>query len=214
MNQEIFTQVSSQVKSHDIKLQKHQKSILKTSVNLMQMLNTLVSIKPGEPLSQATLMSLANTTDTLTILSYANQNIFQTRKDNIMPSLSKEFRELCNNVPKDSKLLFGDDINQRIMSITKTSKSVVKYQSSSRHDEKYSRPSKSYNYYQNQPKNFKSFPKTSSSPFGKKKKGQYYPKVDKFKAGNIKNYYNLNKIVVGNAPHLYHRKQEEVLVIN
>ena len=25
---------------------------------------------------------------------------------------------------------------------------------------------------------------------------------------------NLNKIVVGNAPHLYHRKQEEVLVIN
>ena len=63
-------------------------------------------------------------------------------------------------------------------------------------------------------KNFKSFPKTSSSPFGKKKKGQYYPKVDKFKAGNIKNYYNLNKIVVGNAQHLYHRKQEEVLIIN
>ena len=116
MNQEIFTQVSPQVKSHDIKLQKHQKFILKTSVNLMQMLNTLVSIKPGEPLSQATLMSLANTTDTLTIFSYANQNIFQTRKDHIMPSLGKEFRELRNNVPKDSKLLFGDDINQRITS--------------------------------------------------------------------------------------------------
>ena len=61
-------------------------------------------------------------------------------------------------------------------------------------------------------------------------------KVDKFKAGNIRNDYNicakitsghfisdimkkslkvnLNKIVVGNAPQLYHRKQEEVLVIN
>ena len=177
MNQEIFTQVSPQVKSHDVKLQKYQKSILKTSVNLMQMLNTLVSIKPGEPLSQATLMSLkVNATDALAILSYANQNILQTRKDDIMPSLSKEFRQLHNNVPKDSKLLFGDDINQRIMSISKTSKSVVKYQSSSRHDEKYSRPSKSYNYYQNQPKNLKSFPKTSSSPFGKKNKGQYYPK--------------------------------------
>ena len=61
-------------------------------------------------------------------------------------------------------------------------------------------------------------------------------KVEKFKAGNIKNYYNiwvsitsdhfildivknvlkvnLNNVVVGNAPHFYHRKQEERLVIN
>ena len=61
-------------------------------------------------------------------------------------------------------------------------------------------------------------------------------KVDTFKAGDIKNYYNiwakitsdhfildivkkgltmnLNKIVVGNAPHLYYRKQEKVSVIN
>ena len=95
--------------------------MLKTSVNLMQMLNTLVSIKPGEPLSQATLMSLkANTTDALAILSYFNQSILQTRKGDIMPSLSKEFRQLRNNVRKDSKLLFEDAINQRIMSISKT----------------------------------------------------------------------------------------------
>ena len=127
MNQEIFPQVSPQIKSHDVKLQKYQKSILKTSVNLMQMLNTLVSINPGEPLSQATLTSLkANTTDALAILSCANQNILQTHKDDIMPSLSKEFRQLCKNVPKDSKLLFGDDINQRIILISKTLKPVVK----------------------------------------------------------------------------------------
>ena len=78
----------------------------------MQILNILVSIKPGEPLSQTTFMSLkANITDALAILSYANQNIFQTRKDDIMSSLSKEFRQLRNNIPKDSKLLFGNDIN-------------------------------------------------------------------------------------------------------
>ena len=78
----------------------------------MQILNTLVSIKPWEPLSQTTFMSLkANITDALAILSYANQNIFQTRKDDIMSSLSKEFRQLRNNVPKDSKLLLGNDIN-------------------------------------------------------------------------------------------------------
>ena len=113
LNLEIFTQVSPQVKSFDVKLQIYQKSILKTSVSLMQMLNTLVSIKPAEPLSQATLMSLkANTTDALVILGYANQMILQTRKDDIMSSLSKKSRKLHNNVPNDFKLLFEDDINQ------------------------------------------------------------------------------------------------------
>ena len=58
MNQEIFTQVSLQAISHDVKLQKHKKIILKASVNLMQTLNTLVSIKLGKPLSQATLTLL------------------------------------------------------------------------------------------------------------------------------------------------------------
>ena len=54
----------------------------------MQMLNTLVSIKPGESIIQAIIMWLkANTIDALAILSYANQNIFQTRKDDVMPSL-------------------------------------------------------------------------------------------------------------------------------
>ena len=58
------------------KLQKYQKSVLKTSVHLMKMLNILVSIKPGGSLSQATLMSLkANITDALAILIYANPSI-------------------------------------------------------------------------------------------------------------------------------------------
>ena len=140
------------------------------------MLNTSISIKSGESLSQATLMPLkANSTDALAILSFANHNILQTRKDDIMPSLSKKFRKLCDNVPKDSKLLSENDVIQH-MSISKKLKSVLKYQSSGRHDDKYSTPSKSCNYYRSQPKNFKSFPKISSSPFGKKNKEQHYPK--------------------------------------
>ena len=81
----------------------------------MQLLSTLVSIKPGEPLRQATLLSLkANTTDVLPIFNHANPNIYKhikTHKDDIMSSLRKEFRQLRNNVPKDSKLLFGGYVN-------------------------------------------------------------------------------------------------------
>ena len=59
-----------------------------------------------------------------------------------MPSLIKEFGKLHSNIPKGSKLLFCDDINQCIMSISKTSKSIVKYQSQKRYDEKYSKSTK------------------------------------------------------------------------
>ena len=58
MSQEIFTQVSFQAKSYDVKLPKHKKFILKASVKLMETLNTLVSIKLGKPLSQTTLTLL------------------------------------------------------------------------------------------------------------------------------------------------------------
>ena len=172
-----------------------------------------------------------------------------------MPAISKEFRQLRNNVPKDSKLLFGDDINQRIMSISKASKSVVKYQSQSRHHAKYSRPSKSYNYYQKPAQNIQVLPENIKQPFWKEEQRAVLPKeilgvrlsnlnikdlsqkVEKFKARDIKNYYNIwakitsdhfilertvknglkvnpNNVMVGNAPHLYNPKMKEVLVIN
>ena len=56
------------------------------------------------------------------------------------------------------------------MGISKTPKSVVEYQSHGRHDEKYSRPNKNNDCYQNQPKIFKSFPKISSSLSGRRTK--------------------------------------------
>ena len=59
-----------------------------------------------------------------------------------MPSPIKEFGKLHSNIHKGSKLLFCDDIDQCIMSILKTSKSIVKYQSQKRYDEKYSKSTK------------------------------------------------------------------------
>ena len=172
-----------------------------------------------------------------------------------MPAISKEFRQLRSNVPNDSKLLFGDDIIQRIMSISKASKSVVKYQSQSRHHAKYSRPSKSYNYHQKPVQKIQILPENIKQSFWKEEQRAVLPKeilgvrlsnlnikdlsqkVEKFKAGNIKNYYNiwakitsdhfilertvknglkvnLNNKMVGNSPHLYNPKMKEVLVIN
>ena len=138
------------------------------------MLNVLVCIKPVELHIQDTLMLLkANTTDTQAILSYTNHDFVQTNKDDIMPSPIKEFGKLHSNIHKGSKLLFCDVIDQCIMSILKTSKSIVKYQSQKRYDEKYSKINEKCNYHQNQSKTFKTFLKTLSRPFRKRNKSQY-----------------------------------------
>lgn len=51
------------------------------------MLKALVCIKPCKVLIQDTVILLkANTTDTLAILSFINQNLLQTNKNDIMPS--------------------------------------------------------------------------------------------------------------------------------
>ena len=134
------------------------------------MLNLLVCIKPVQILIQDTLMLLkANTTDTQAILSYTNHDFVQTNKDDIMPSLIKEFGKLHSNIPKGSKLLFSDDINQCIMSISKTSKSIVKYQSQKSYDEKYSKINEKCNYHQKPVKNLQDLLENIKSSFQEEK---------------------------------------------
>ena len=54
-----------------------------------------------------------------TILSHANGSITQTRRDNTMPCLSCDYKNLRSEVPKSSEYLLGDDLNQRLKPITK-----------------------------------------------------------------------------------------------
>ena len=52
--------------------------------------------------------------DALALLSQSNQELLQQRQDGITKNLSREYETLKHNVPPDSKLLFGDDLNNRI----------------------------------------------------------------------------------------------------
>ena len=46
------------------------------------------------------------------------------RRDDIVPYLAKEFKQLRNDVQKGSEHLFGDNVTERIASITKANKSL------------------------------------------------------------------------------------------
>ena len=40
--------------------------------------------------------------------------VLQQRQDGITKNLSREYKTLKHNIPQDSKLLFGDDLKNRI----------------------------------------------------------------------------------------------------
>ena len=52
--------------------------------------------------------------DAMTVLSQSNQELLQQMQDGITKNLSREYKTLEHNVPPDSKLLFGDDLKNRI----------------------------------------------------------------------------------------------------
>ena len=58
--------------------------------------------------------------DSLAFLGQSVNDMNQFRRDQIKPRLPAKMKELTNNVPPGSKLLFGDDLNKRISQINNT----------------------------------------------------------------------------------------------
>ena len=76
MDSEIYHHISKPSKAHDVKLQKHQKNIVKASTAVVETLNTLIGIKSNEKLSSQTLADLKQkATGSLAMLSIANNYI-------------------------------------------------------------------------------------------------------------------------------------------
>ena len=86
-----------------------------------------MDITVNEKISKETLIELKiKATEAITLLGHANYQLLQTRRDEIVPILSKEFRQLKNDVPAESELLFGDELTKRLTAISKTAKIHLK----------------------------------------------------------------------------------------
>ena len=118
VNNEIFSVLSQQGKGHDVKLQKQEMLLVKAAVPLANMINELMKVTIDQPMSESLLVSLKQS---FALLGAADSNLLQTRRDNIVPSLSREYRQLRFNVEKGSPYLFGGNIDDRVHTIRKSS---------------------------------------------------------------------------------------------
>ena len=107
--------------------------------------------------------------DALAVLSQSNQELLQQRRDSITKNFSREYKKLKHNVPPDSKLLFGGDINNRIKLLEASNKAckVNITPNNSRYYQTYS-PNFSRNQENSNPKKGFSRRISIKTPFEKK----------------------------------------------
>ena len=123
VNPELFLILPKHARSIDIKFQKLQTYNLKAAMPVAKQLDALKELKQGLIITKEQLRKLQSlATDTLVMMSCTNSKILQVRRDNLGPQLSSNYRQLKNEVPEGSKLLFGDDLSKRLTSIKATNK--------------------------------------------------------------------------------------------
>ena len=154
VNPEIFGNISDASRSHDIKMQKMQTTLVRGTIPVVQTLDILMRLKPNQKIGNKELGELKQlASDTIGLLSHANQQILQMRRNAMSPQLSTEYKQLKTDVPSDSTLLFGDDLKQRLATIKATNKA-----SKPAYKKKYNNFNNK-SYPQKQSKNFKPFSK-------------------------------------------------------
>ena len=128
VNPDIWTNVlSSKQRSYDVKLQRVQNLLVKSTTGLLRSVDDLVKAKNDKTITVKTMRKSMNSViqqnmDALALLANAHRSNEQIRREYLSYTFVPEERALANNVPYDSKLLFGDDISKRLNEVNGTTK--------------------------------------------------------------------------------------------
>jgi len=179
VNAEIFNIIPAGTRSNDLKNQKIQNMLLKATYPILKLLDYVIENKEVD---KQKIKELA--LDSFSMLSQTNQEVLQTRRDNISKSLSKEYKQLKNDIPKNSSFLLGDDIVQRLKLLQASSK-ACQGMSAPRRDfgSSSTRPKPYERHWVQKQQNFSN----SKNFSGPSKKYPFQDKAKRFNTNNKKN---------------------------
>ena len=121
VNAEIWAKLQSHTRSVDIRLQKVQALLLKGIVPILQTANTHLSTEAtakDENHKEMTRQAL----NAISLLSQANQELNQRRRELIRPDLNEKYQQICAEHVPCTDHLFGDDLQKTFQDITATNR--------------------------------------------------------------------------------------------
>ena len=174
VNKTIWNKASPIGRSKDIILQSIQKKMAKSQVYLL---------KVAEAISNSSLQSTAidhtsllkDMQQSIGLAGAANQDINDMRRNALKYALPKHLQPLAKSAPESDKLLFGDDLNQRVSDILATAKADQAFNKNADVDNKKERPT---NYDHGYAKDKVDFPHygshQSQNNYKRPNRGRYY----------------------------------------
>ncbi|KAK6172165.1 hypothetical protein SNE40_015889 [Patella caerulea] len=118
VNKEIWSVLKTNTKTTDLKSQKIQNKVVKTSYSLAELIAFLMELKKRvryypDGMSKAIRMAM----DSMTMLAQANRELNKKRKDTLRPDLSYPTKLLSNPPNGDvenSVFLFGEELGKKV----------------------------------------------------------------------------------------------------
>ncbi|XP_046344061.2 uncharacterized protein LOC124124828 [Haliotis rufescens] len=117
INKLIWDSLQSDTRSMDVKMQRVQSGMIKSTIAVTNTLNSLIAHKQEVP---ATLFRdiVSKLSDSLTMSAYVNRELNLRRKELIKPQLNDHYRALCTpSAPTSSDYLFREDVAKHLKDI-------------------------------------------------------------------------------------------------
>ena len=118
VNAELWEKLAT--RSRDVRSQRIQSDVMQGMIAVTEATNTLVrGTRTGETIAPGSLAATVKTlVDALALFGHANQEINQRRRDDQKGDLNQEYKSLGKMDKCHPSLLYGDDLANRIKSIT------------------------------------------------------------------------------------------------
>ena len=131
-NEDIWNvNLMTQMRSNDLGFQRIQNMIIRSANAVMYTTDSLIQCKNKKtdiPFGSL----IEQLIDVTGLLSHACHDLTQKRREAIKPALRKKLQKLVYNVPKDSKELFGDDLEKRIKAIFSANNALTSHRTTGR----------------------------------------------------------------------------------
>ena len=170
VNLAIWNNLSERARTSDLKLQKVQKSLIKGSTAVVQVVNDLIS-KPDMPSKGQIVNQLM---DGVLLMANANIELNLRRREALKPELHTSYRYLCAPSNPITTELFGDDLPKAVKDITDTNRITSKLSKETKQSFKRSRSDGHSDRYHGKYRSNYSWPSKNyrRPPFNKKEGGR------------------------------------------
>ena len=119
VNPEIWAPLNAAKRKADLRLANMQQALQKATFSIVTTCDKLLAVKSQIETKEMVTDSI----DAIALVGHVVSEISSIRREQLRPSLKPEYQTICtNDVPRSSKLLFGDDLAKQIRDVKETSR--------------------------------------------------------------------------------------------